>query len=131
MRPVEDLLDAPVGWSWHSELRMGDIIIRHGHKDVQGLKRVILEEIPAKHGRPYSLLIGHYHSKIGQHTPDIQIGDRFYWGGFTGCLVDPRHPFFGYSRGYEKLGAVMIRDGRLRPFSMPVDGAGRWTGELI
>lgn len=131
MRPIEDIIDAPVGWSWHSEIRMGDILFRHGHKDTQGLKRVILEEIPAKYGRNYSLVIGHYHSKIGQYTPDIKIGDRFYWGGFTGCLVDPRHPFFGYSKGYEKLGTVMIRDGRMRPFSMPVDDRGRWTGELV
>lgn len=131
MRPIEDLIDAPVGWSWHSEIRMGDIIIRHGHKDVQNLKRVILEEMPAKYGRHYSLLLGHYHQKIGQYTPDLQVGDRFYWGGFTGCLIDPRHPFFNYSRGYERLGAALIADGRLRPFSMPVDDRGRWTGELI
>lgn len=131
LRPIEDLIDAPVGWSWHSAIRMGDIIIRHGHKDVQNLKRVILEEMPAKYGKPYSLLLGHYHQKIGQHTPDIQVGDRFLWGGFTGCLIDPRHPFFGYSRGYERLGLVVIRDGRLRPFSMPIDGRGRWTGDLV
>lgn len=131
LRPIEDLIDAPVGWSWHSEIRMGDIIIRHGHKDVQNLKRVILEEMPAKYGRHHSLLLGHYHQKIGQYTPDLQVGDRFYWGGFTGCLIDPKHPFFGYSRGYERLGAVLIVDGRLRPFSMPLDGAGRWTKELI
>jgi hypothetical protein len=131
LRPIEDLIDAPVGWSWHSEVRIGDIIIRHGHKDVMNLKRVILEEMPAKYGRHHSLLLGHYHTKIGQHTPDLQVGDRFYWGAFTGCLVDPKHPFFGYSRGYERLGAVVIVDGRLRPFSMPLDEYGRWTGSLI
>lgn len=131
LRPIEDLIDAPVGWSWHSEIIMGDIIIRHGHKDVQGVKRVILEEIPARYGRHYSLLIGHFHQKIGQYTPDIQIGDRFYWAGFTGCLIDPKHPFFGYSRGYEKLGTVAIIDGRLRPFSMPLDNHHRWTGEIV
>lgn len=131
LRPVEDLVDAPDGWSWFPEIRMGDIIIRHGHKDVMNLKRVILEEMPARHGRHFSILLGHYHQRLGQHTPDIQVGDRFYWGGFVGCLINPRHPFFGYSRGYEKLGTVMIRDGRLRPFSMPVDGDGRWTGELL
>jgi hypothetical protein len=131
LRPVEDIIDAPIGWSWHSELRMGDILIRHGHKDTSGLKRVILEEIPAKYGRHHSLLIGHFHQRIGQYTPDIQVGDRFFWAGFTGCLIDPRHPFLSYSRGYEKLGAVLIRDGRLRPFSMPLDNRGRWTKELV
>lgn len=131
LKPLEDILDAPIGWSWHSEIVMGDIIIRHGHKDAMNLKRVILEEMPAKYGRHYSILLGHYHQKIGQHTPDIQVGDRFFYGGFTGCLVDPKHPFFGYSKGYEKLGTVMIIDGRLRPFSMPLDAHGRWTGVLI
>lgn len=130
MRPVEDLIDAPVGWSWHSEIRMGDILIRHGHKDTSGLKRIILEEIPAKYGRHYSLLLGHFHQKMGQATPDIKIGDKFYFGAFTGCLVDPQHPFFGYSRGYEKLGCVVIVHGRVVPVAMPVDDNGRWTGAL-
>ncbi len=131
LRPIEDLIDAPSGWSWHAEARVGDVLIRHGHKDTSGLKRVILEEIPAKYGRHYSLLIGHYHQRIGQYTPDIQVGAKFFWAGFTGCLIDPKHPFFGYSKGYEKLGAVMLIDGRMRPFSMPLDGTGRWTKELI
>jgi len=131
LKPISEILDAPIGWSWHSELRRGDIIIRHGHKDVMNLKRVILEEMPSRYGRHYSIVIGHFHTKIGQSTPDIQVHDRFFWGGFTGCLIDPQHPFFSYSRGFEKLGTVMIRDGRLRPFSMPVDDRGRWTGELI
>lgn len=131
LKDLGDILDVPERWSWHSEIKVGDVIIRHGHKDVQNLKRVIVEELPALYGRHYSILIGHYHSKMGQATPDIMVGGKFFWGGFTGCLVNPRHPFFNYSRGYERLGTVMIRDGRLRPFAMPLDALGRWTGELI
>lgn len=130
LRPVEDLLDAPAGWSWHSEIRMGDILFRHGHRDTPGLKRVILEEIPAKYGRHMSLVMGHYHSRMGQATPDILIGGRFYWGAFTGALVDPTHPFFGYSRGYEKLGCAVIVHGRFVPVAMPLREDGRWTGSL-
>lgn len=130
LRPVEDLLDAPNGWSWHSEIRCGDVIIRHGHKDAQALKRVILEEMPAKHGKSYSLLLGHYHQKIGVYTQDIKVGNRFLWGGFTGCLVNPQHPFFGYSRGYEKLGCVVLLHGRLVPVAMELDDNQRWTGKL-
>jgi len=130
MRPIEDLIDAPVGWSWHSEVRLGDIIIRHGHKDAQALKRVILEEMPAKYGRSYSLLLGHYHQKMGVYTQDIKVGSRFLWGGFTGCLVDPQHPFFGYSKSYEKLGCVVLVHGRLVPVAMDLNDNGRWTGTL-
>ncbi len=131
LRPVEDLIDAPVGWSWHSEVRLGDILIRHGHRDTTGLKRVICEEIPARYGRHYSLLIGHFHSRIGVATQDIKIGDKFYRGAFTGCLVDPSHPFFGYSKGTEKLGCVVIVHGRVVPVAMPTDPeTGRWTGVL-
>jgi hypothetical protein len=130
LRSVEDLLDAPTGWSWHSSIRMGDILIRHGHKDTQGLKRLIVEEIPAEYGRHFSLLIGHFHSKIGVATPDIKIGNRFYWGAFSGCLVDPRHPFFSYSKGTEKLGTVVLSHGRVIPVAMPLDENGRWTGQL-
>jgi predicted MPP superfamily phosphohydrolase len=130
-KSIEEILDVPVRWSWHSEIRIGDVITRHGHKDILNLKRTILEEIPARYGRHYSIIIGHYHSRIGQATPDIQVGSSFYWGGFTGCLVNPRHPFFNYSKGAERLGTVALLDGRLRPFSMPVDGAGRWTGEIV
>lgn len=130
LRPLEDLLDAPPGWSWHSELRMGDILFRHGHKDTSGLKRVILEEIPAKYGRHYSLVLGHYHSKFGMATPDLKVGDKLFWGAFTGCLVDPKHPFFGYSKGYERLGCAVIAHGRFIPVAMPIDDNGRWTGKL-
>lgn len=130
LRSVEDLLDAPVGWSWHSSIRIGDVLIRHGHRDTAGLKRLIVEEIPAEHGRHFSLLIGHFHSKIGVATPDIKIGNSFYWGAFSGCLVDPRHPFFSYSKGTEKLGTVVLVHGRVVPIAMPLDENGRWTGSL-
>lgn len=130
LRPIEDIIDAPVGWSWHSELRMGDILFRHGHKDTAGLKRVILEEIPAKYGRHYSLIIGHFHSKFGQATPDLQVGGKLYYGAFTGCLVNPQHPFFGYSKGYERLGTVVVMHGRVIPVPMHLDERGRWTGQL-
>jgi hypothetical protein len=130
LRPIEDLIDAPVGWSWHSSIRMGDILFRHGHKDSAGLKRVIVEEIPAQYGKHLSLVIGHFHSKMGVATPDIKIGDRFYFGAFTGCLVDPSHPFFGYSKGTEKLGCAVIVHGRFIPIAMPVRDDGRWTGVL-
>jgi predicted phosphodiesterase len=130
MRPIEDLIDAPIGWSWHTEIKMGDILFRHGHKDVMNLKRVILEEIPAQLGRHYSLILGHFHQKFGVATPDLKVGDKLYYGAFTGCLVDPRHPFFGYSRGYEKLGTLVIIHGRVVPVAMALDDYGRWTGKL-
>ncbi len=130
LKSVEELMDVPVGWSFHSELRCGDVIIRHGHKDTTGLKRIITEEIPAKYGRHYSLLIGHYHSRIGVATQDIKIGSKFFWGGFAGSLIDPSHPFFSYSKGAEKLGCVVIMHGRLIPIAMPLDEHGRWTGKL-
>lgn len=130
LKSVEDLLDCPVGWSFHSEVRCGDVLIRHGHKDSTGLKRIITEEIPAKYGRHYSLLIGHFHSRMGVATQDIKIGSRFYWGGFSGALVDPNHPFFGYSKSQERLGCVVLVHGRLIPIAMPVDDTGRWTGLL-
>jgi hypothetical protein len=130
MRPIEDLIDAPIGWSWHTEIKMGDILFRHGHKDLMNLKRVILEEIPAQLGRHYSLILGHYHTRFGVATPDLKVGDKLYYGAFTGCLVDPRHPFFGYSRGYEKLGTIVIVHGRVVPVAMALDEHGRWTGKL-
>lgn len=130
LKPVEDIIDAPVGWSWHSSIIMGDLLIKHGHRDTSALKRVICEEIPAKYGRHYSLLLGHFHNKIGQSTPDVKIGDKFYWGGFTGCLIDPRHVFFNYSNSYEKLGCVVVVHGRLVPIAMPLREDGRWTGKL-
>jgi hypothetical protein len=109
---------------------MGDVIFRHGHRDTAALKRTIVEEIPAQEGRHYSLVIGHFHSKFGQATPDIKIGDKFFYGAFTGCLVDPAHPFFSYSKGTEKLGTVVVVHGRVVPIAMPLNSEGRWTGVL-
>lgn len=130
LRPIEDLIDAPVGWSWHSSIRMGDILFRHGHRDIMNLKRLILEEIPAETGRHMSIVLGHFHSRFGQATPDLKVGQKLYWGAFTGCLIDPRHPFFGYSKGYERLGTLVIMHGRAIPVPMALDEHGRWTGEL-
>lgn len=130
LKDLDEVLDAPPGWSWHSRIFMGDIIFEHGHKTGQGLKRIITEELPAKYARHYSIVIGHYHSKLGHFTPDIKVGARFFWGAFTGCLVDPDHPFFGYSMGNERLGTLVIRDGRAIPHAMALDSEGRWTGEI-
>lgn len=80
LRPIEDLIDAPVGWSWHSSIRMGDILFRHGHKDIMNLRRLILEEIPAETGRHMSIILGHFHTRFGQATADIKVGQKLYWG---------------------------------------------------
>jgi hypothetical protein len=109
---------------------MGDILFRHGHRDIMNLKRLILEEIPAETGRHMSIVLGHFHSRFGQATPDLKVGQKLYWGAFTGCLIDPRHPFFGYSKGYERLGTLVIMHGRAIPVPMALDEHGRWTGVL-
>jgi hypothetical protein len=74
--------------------------------------------------------LGHFHSKFGQATPDLKVGDKLYFGAFTGCLIDPKHPFFSYSRGYERLGTLVVMHGRVIPVAMSLDAKGRWTGQL-
>lgn len=130
VKPLEEILDAPPTWQWYEEIIVDDVLVRHGHKDGVNLKRTILEDIPARFGRPYSIVIGHHHSRFGQATPDILYGDNVYWGAFTGCLVDPTHPFFSYSRGNERLGALVLDHGRPIPHPMKLDKHGRWTGKL-
>lgn len=130
IRDLEDILDAPLTWQWCDEIIIDDVLIRHGHKDGVNLKKTILEDIPARFGRHYSLVIGHHHSRFGQGCPDLTIGGNVYWGAFTGCLVDPTHPFFSYSRGNERLGTLVIDHGRPIPHPMKTDKHGRWTGRL-
>ncbi|WP_209015563.1 hypothetical protein, partial [Roseibium sp. RKSG952] len=130
LRELPDILDAPLSWQWYDEIIIDDVLMRHGHKDGVNLKRAILEDIPARFGRPYSLVIGHHHQRFGQACPDILYGGSIYWGAFTGCLLDPTHPFFSYSRGTERLGTLVIDHGRPVPIPLKTDKYGRWTGEL-
>lgn len=130
LRELPEILDAPLSWQWYDEIIVDDVLVRHGHKDGVNLKRAILEDIPARFGRPYSLVIGHHHSRFGQACPDLLYGGSVFWGAFTGCLVNPAHPFFSYSRGNERLGTLVIDHGRPIPIPMKTDKFGRWTGKL-
>jgi hypothetical protein len=130
-RSIHEILEMPSGWVRKTEHIDGNILFKHGHLDKKNIQTVVLKDIPKRHGRNYSLVVGHHHSEMGYGGAPHWRGADCYWSCFTGCLVDKNHPFMSYSRGYEVLGALVIIDGWPRPVPMECDEAGRWTGNLI
>lgn len=131
LRPkYEDFLAAPKGWGWYTEVRLGNVLFRHGDGEKGLNKPMLIEHTPAEYGRHYSVVHGHVHEKIGRQAHAI-VGDNEYWAAYTGCLISPYSHAFGYTKGRKaKLGCGVIVHGEWKTIRLKEDADGRWIGKL-
>jgi hypothetical protein len=122
-KDYNDVLDAPAGWQWHSELVIkahgNDILFHHGLSP-NGIK--VVKE------RGLCFVQGHYHTKceIGySSTPD-----KLLWNMTVGCSIDPKSPAFAYAKlnvARQIIAHGIIIDGQPKLLPMLLNKAGRWT----
>lgn len=123
-------LEAPRGWEWYTEVRLGDVLFLHGDGEKAITNMYLLKHLPADYGRHYSTVQGHRHEMVGRQA-HIVVGDNEYWGAYTGCLINPNSRAFAYTKGRKaKLGCGLIVHGEYKQVRMKLDAKGNWTGEL-
>lgn len=100
------------GWTIHdrySDLRIDNVIYRHGDKGKGGQRIAALANAQAEH---CSVVQGHLHSQFGVEF--AANADRVIFGLQTGCGCMPNHPAMNYSRVFSKrpiLGCAVVLNG--------------------
>lgn len=127
MRPVNEWLCAPEGWSWHDAITIDGV--RYEHGDKQG--GMYAARNLAIRNRA-STVIGHHHSHGG--VLYVANDEEMIFGMNVGCLVDNDSIAFKYGRGSAfkpTLGCGVVIEGV--PFFIPMmqTRRGRWTGEVV
>jgi len=127
LRPVEDWMQAPPGWSWHDSFEIDGV--RYEHGDAQG-GMYAARNICIKNRQ--STVIGHHHSNAG--IAYVANESEMIFGMNVGCLVDIGAIAFKYARlnAFKvTLGCGVVLEGV--PFFIPMllKKNGRWTGEII
>lgn len=127
LRPVEDWLEAPEGWTWQDYVVIDGV--RYEHGDNQG--GMYAARNLAMRNRQ-STVIGHHHSHGGVYY--IANDNEMIFGMNVGCLIDTKSIAFKYARGAAfkpTLGCGVVIEGV--PFFVPMflTRRGRWTGELV
>jgi hypothetical protein len=109
------------GWTIHSrysDLRIDDVIYRHGDKGKGGSRIAALGNAQGEH---CSLVQGHLHSQFGVEFAANH--KRVIWGMQVGCGVTPDHPAMKYSRVYTQrpiLGCGVVINGEPALERMPL-----------
>lgn len=127
IKSYKEILEAPKGWHWHSEIELlgGDgepILFCHG-----------LAADPLKNSKNKSMRFvqGHHHSRF-----EIQYwanSKKLFWGVTSGCLIDYKALAFDYGKlmlNKPILGVTWIKNGYPILVPMVLNGSGRWDGEL-
>jgi hypothetical protein len=127
LRTYNEILEAPKGWRWHSDLTLygsdGEPIFF-----CHGLASDALKNSKSKSMR---VVQGHFHSKyeIRYWANSLNL----YWGVTSGCLIDYKALAFAYGRTFlDKpiLGVTVIRNGYPILVPMILDSRGRWVKRL-
>jgi len=127
IKSYREMLDAPKGWRWHSDL------VLHGSDGepilfCHGLSANVLKNSQNKAMR---YVQGHFHSKF-----EIQYwanSEKLYWSVTSGCLVDNKSLAFEYGRlilNKPILGVTIIKNGYPMLIPMVLKKSGRWVGKL-
>ena len=109
------------GWTIHSrysDLRIDNVIYRHGDKGKGGSRIAALGNAQGEH---CSLVQGHLHSQFGIEFAANH--ERVIWGMQVGCGVTPNHPAMKYSRVYTQrpiLGCGVVVNGEPALERMPI-----------
>ena len=127
-RDYNDVLNAPIGWTWHEDLIITcsndrKVYFHHGHTK-NALRNSQL--------RSMNYVQGHHHG-----TFDCQYwanSESIFWGVTSGCLIDRKEYAFNYARNNlpkPLLGCTMIIDGMPVLVPMLLNKKGRWTKKII
>lgn len=126
LKGYKEVLDAPQGWNWHTELvlKMSNgekVFFTHG----KGANTLAMSKNVGM-----SYVQGHFHSKL-----EIQywaMGHKYHFGMTVGCMIDNNSLAFAYNKLFPKLPIMshaIIEDGVPKPLPMFQTKSGRWNGQ--
>jgi hypothetical protein len=126
----QTFINAPRGWGFYDEIILGDVVFMHGDGEAKLTRPYLERRVPAEFGRHLSVVHGHRHEDIGRQAQCV-VGDKEYWAAYTGCLINPLAPAFGYTKARKaKLGCGIITHGEYKQIRLKLDDTRRWTNEL-
>lgn len=127
IRPLAEAYNKPQwkwAWSWDLPWRHGTVVVEHGHRRKDPLKRALeLGE---------SVMQGHHHADMGIHWRNSRR--RMLFGAALGCLCDANALALSYAKEApfgQMLGCGAVVGGWPVLFHMDLDKRGRWTGRLV
>lgn len=125
LRGYGEVLEAPKGWRWHSDLvvetSIGTKVYFHHGKSADVFK--------ASQAMSMSMVQGHYHEKFNIHYWANPTG--LYWGMQIGSSVDDRSLAFTYNKTNLKrpiIGHGIILEGLPKLLPMVMDTNHKWNG---
>lgn len=125
LRDYGDVLEAPEGWVWHTDLVIescsGRIYFHHG-KTTNVLK--------LSQSMGMSAAQGHYHNQFNIQYWGNPMG--LYWGMQIGCLIDDSTLAFHYNRTTMHrpvIGCAAVIDGLPKLLPLVMNKGGGWNGE--
>lgn len=127
LRPVNEWLQAPEGWTWHDFIDIDGV--RYEHGDAQG-GMYAARNLAVRNRQ--STVIGHHHSHGG--VLYVANNSEMIFGLNTGCLIDQQSLAFKYGKNSAfkpTLGCGVVLEGV--PYFVPMftGPKGRWTGEIV
>ena len=127
IKSYREVLKAPKGWSWHSDLTLkmsnGEKVYFHHGKCADVLK--------ASQTMAMSMVQGHYHERFKIEYWGNPNG--LFWGLQIGCLINDKSLAFAYNKNNTKrpiVGMGIILNGLPKLLPMVLNKKGRWIGEL-
>lgn len=127
-KEYREILEAPRGWNWHSELIIelsdGRKCYFHHGKSTNGIQLALSEGMNSVQGHHHSLFEVRY----------IKTSSGLFWSVITGCMIDDKSMAFGYNKLQTKkpvLGCTIILDGQPKLLPMLLDNNGRWTRKIV
>jgi hypothetical protein len=127
LRRIEEVMNAPEGWTWADHWIIDDVFCSHG--DPYSGRNAVVKHM---HENFMSVAIGHTHS-YGR-VEIFQTRFRRFFALDGGCLIDPPAYAFKYAGKMNRrptLGSGVVYDRENAEFvSMNLDHHGRWTGKI-
>ena len=127
-KEYREILEAPRGWNWHSELIVelsdGRKCYFHHGKSTNGVQLALSEGM--------SVVQGHHHSLFEVRYLTTSAG--IFWSVITGCMIDDKSMAFSYNKLQVKrpiLGCTIILDGQPKLLPMIVDDNNRWIRKIV
>jgi hypothetical protein len=127
-KDYRDILEAPRGWNWHSELIIKlsdgrDCYFHHG-KSTNGLAVALAEGM--------NVVMAHHHSIF--EIRYVNTAARLLWAVITGCMIDDKSLAFSYNKLQIKrpvVGCTIILDGQPKLLPMILNPEGRWIRRIV
>lgn len=128
MKSYEEILQAPKGWKWYSDMTIttnkdSNIYVCHGQSP---------DVLRNSKNKSMNYIQGHHHSRFEIRYWANSI--NLYWGVTSGCLIDHKSIAFEYGKlilDKPILGCTMVINGMPKLIPMILDKNGKWTGEVL